>query len=129
MQAVTRDIRTLYGNNVMLTADFELLKKSMKTDFTSFLTTVTRDERTPENLVAILKDTLSMTSLACFPKFCKQVVDILVPLPLRHMLVMSKSHPLGKRQWSQNLFDNIKREYDLNSCLFMITFRSLSTSD
>jgi hypothetical protein len=94
----------------MLNADYKLLKDTMKTDFDSFLSTIPRHERTSTNLVAVLSGKLSAKSLACFPQYSNLAVKLLVPMPLRHMLVSSKIHPIGKRQWSQALFENIRRE-------------------
>ncbi len=120
------DVRQLYGRNVIFSADYKMLKSTMKKDFVAFLTTIPRHKRTSENLVAILSGKMSAMSLACFTKFSNQVVNLLVPLPLRHMLISSKIHPLGKKQWSKDLFANIKREYAPNPCLSMISSRSFS---
>jgi hypothetical protein len=123
---MTRDVHQLYGNNVIFSDNYEKFKTTMKKDFVAFLTTIPRHDRMSENLVAVLSGKLSAKSTACFPTFSHQVVNLLLPLPLRHMLISSKIHPLGKKQWSKDLFANIRREYDPNPCLLIISFRSFS---
>jgi hypothetical protein len=125
---MTRDVHQLYGKKVNFSIDYEKLKATMKQDFVVFLTTIPRHDRTSENLVAVLSSKLSAKSKACFPTFSHQVLNLLVPLPLRHMLILSKIHPLGQKQWSKDLFANITREYDPNPCPSIISFHSFSSS-
>jgi hypothetical protein len=124
---MTRDVHQLYRKNVIFSDDYKKLKTTVKKDFVAFLTTIPRHDRTSKNLVAVLSGKLSAKSTACFPTFSHQVVNLLVPLPLRHMLISSEIHPLGKKQWSKDVFANITPEYDPNPCLSIISFHSFSS--
>jgi hypothetical protein len=122
-----RDVHQLYGKNLIFSNDYKKLKTTMKKDFVAFLTTIPRHDRTSENLVPVLSSKLSAKSTACFWTFLHQVVNLLVPLPLCHILISLKIHPLGKKQWLKDLFANITREYDLNPCLSIISYHSFSS--
>ena len=90
-------------------ADYVKLKGIVKDEVTALINTVGHD---PTRLKHEFQHQRNVADLATFPRFTKEIVKLLVPQQLRHLLYNNPNHTFGKKEFSVKLFHAIYGEFD-----------------
>jgi hypothetical protein len=98
---------------VLQPSKHKMMKLAIESEVEGLVEKVGKD---PDN---ILKAYNKSDTLA-FPVFTKEIVKLLVPERLRHLIFKSLTHDFGKKEFNVLLLDSIKREL----CVFTSFFFS-----